>query len=259
MYHHERMGHQASMLGYELPEEKPANRKAQAATEPVSGTTEPRCFECGAKLSLVLQVQPCRCEQHFCKRHRQPELHSCRFDYAQFERTRLRNELQQASSTEAGVFERWRGCYRDHHAPRSPHALGHGVGTAMFLASCARGCLVGLVTWQLTSLMQHVIVGYLVAYLAAHAMPSLYEKHAGRRARPLMYGGCSSCAFSPSLLSDPVLACRAELENLKDLLLWYVITRRGTNCLAYLNSSRDCSVAGILTAVANAVKGHAPG
>jgi predicted nucleic acid binding AN1-type Zn finger protein len=37
-----------------------------------------RCFMCKKKFLIVI---PCKCEQHFCMKHKDPETHDCSFNF----------------------------------------------------------------------------------------------------------------------------------------------------------------------------------
>ena len=52
-------------------------------------------------------------------------------------------------------------------------------------------------------------------------------------------------------MGTPKFVLKSEWEMLKDHLIYYIITARGTNCLGHLNSGQDKSVGHIFSTVKN--------
>jgi hypothetical protein len=226
-----------------------ARTPAAAPTELTQRTSrvpdEKRCGACGRKVPLWAQAWKCRCEQVFCDQHRAPEQHACTFDYQAAQKAKLRKENQPVRKDAARIdeFDTWQAEYLEDHAPRDPYALGHAVGCVLLLLCCARGLLL-LLLGSLLAVPQHALLGASLGYAAAHAAPTLYLRRRKRAGgRPVCGGGCRFCVFSWDVLTNASFACRADAENVKDQLLYHVITRRCTNCLSHLYTGSNRSAA----------------
>lgn len=54
-----------------------------------------QCFICQKKLKLIeITIQKCKCENVFCKKHKEPMDHQCTYNYFQVNSNLLQNELK---------------------------------------------------------------------------------------------------------------------------------------------------------------------
>lgn len=99
---------------------------------------------------------------------------------------------------------------------------------------------------------QQILYGLVLGYIVAHIVPHLLDKmDSVKPKRPMLGGCCRFCLFSWDVASNPKYALLAEWDNLKDQLLYWVITAKGTNCLSYLYTQQDRSTGTIYKAVSS--------
>lgn len=53
--------------------------------------TKQRCANCNKKLGLIPFT--CKCQKNFCSKCRYPESHSCNFDFKNYEKNILKEQL----------------------------------------------------------------------------------------------------------------------------------------------------------------------
>ena len=95
-------------------------------------------------------------------------------------------------------------------------------------------------------------LGFLYGFLITHTVPALLQHYNGERVERGYFGGhCRHCFYSMDTLQNPSYALSSEWEMLKDNLIFYVITARGTNCLSHLYTGKDRSTGHIFHTVKN--------
>jgi len=97
------------------------------------------------------------------------------------------------------------------------------------------------------------MIGYLIGYLLSRVLPNLIKASQTSEYNINFILGFQDERkhdfFTSALLTKPLFVLYSEWEMIKDHVIYYVITARGTNCLEHLYSGRDRSVSHIFKTV----------
>jgi len=194
------------------------------------------CFWCKKKVPWTAEALLCKCGLLFCDKHRFPEDHRCTFNYREEYKAKLRRENPRVIMQGTGAFnyKQFSDAYRKQHPDRGFQRF-HTIGLIVLGLFALRGLLFGL--GDIPYLFQQLVIGYVVGFIIAHAVPAfLHKNEPNRMFYSSFIGGCRCCFFSWDLFGSPKWVLQAESNALLQMVLG-LVTANGSNCLGYLNTN----------------------
>eukprot|EP00931_Biecheleriopsis_adriatica_P119219 TRINITY_DN94470_c0_g1_i1.p1 TRINITY_DN94470_c0_g1~~TRINITY_DN94470_c0_g1_i1.p1 ORF type:complete len:234 (+),score=26.95 TRINITY_DN94470_c0_g1_i1:54-755(+) len=200
---------------------------ADDTAKPSAIPDDRKCGKCKRRISFVESTIKCRCGLAFCERHMTAENHDCAFDWRQMQREKIARENPQVVRSSSSVTSKadWFSQYSKHHSlegrsQRMCQGL-HAVGFLALAIATVRGLLLVLLRGRVIFFPQQLVLGYLLGLACAWLAPLCFG---------LPASGCRYCIFSWEVLSKPHWCLHAEMEQLKEHLM-FACSAGKTNCL----------------------------
>eukprot|EP00397_Hematodinium_sp_SG-2012_P044138 GEMP01049226.1.p1 GENE.GEMP01049226.1~~GEMP01049226.1.p1 ORF type:complete len:221 (+),score=33.58 GEMP01049226.1:169-831(+) len=197
--------------------------------------SEIRCFKCNKKVPWTEAGLQCKCQLLFCEKHRFPEDHKCTFNYHEEYKAKLLKENPRVvlDGSMASNYQQFSDAHRKQH-PERLFLRFHSAGFLIFLFFLCKG-LWGALKTRAIILPQQVLIGYVVGFAVAHAIPVVirYKYYPNLLLYSSVTGGCRCCFFSWDLIRQPQWTLQVEQDALLHHLL-DVVTANRSNCLSHL-------------------------
>jgi len=171
----------------------------------------------------------CRCGQIFCSRHRDPEAHSCQFDWKRMQQQKVARENPQVSQAASSIESvgGWCKQHSKHHNVSSPGARHaqfiHVMAALVTFVMALRGVYLGLLEGRLILVPQQLVLGYMLGFLSVSFLPRIFGCAPGSLS-------CRFCIFSWDVCSRPHWCLAAEWEHAKEHII-FALSNGKRNCL----------------------------